>query len=503
MTFSEAAAYVLQLVGKPLHYKEITDIAIEASLLSHVGKSPEVTMGARLAAQVKKNDKENPLVRLKPGVFALSAWDEKTVEAGLADRTPPMEAYRKAAELASKDAPEADAEAGSRAKTARVTPVAFHKDIKDAESPPDEEEQHRRELSAGATDLFDAEDDDDQPIFGGSETNESVETDGEQERADTKRRRRRRRGRRGREEDDVEESSEDLPTYTVSDADPEELPSEPVHEEAVFSSGDAPSGETLAALLFSVLERYDRQKGPVAVQNVADALRRRIKADIQVNVQTVLGIAHADNLAADRAFRPRRFRVSGGKLALASWNQDRRALERERALFKAAEQVAESTVRAVSEELRRLPQRAVGDLLLVLLDRMGLSRITSIRRQGAHGSEMHATGSFKQGGVFGAGRTQTAIVIRRDGKDIGREQVTELRGALHHYGGAGQGWILTTGQVLSGAREEAASASASPIVLLGRAELAELCVTHGVGVRIQQLEVPALDFELFENLQGR
>src|SRR5260221_470296 len=83
MTFTDAAAEVLRLVGKPLHYKEITDIAIEKNLLSHVGKSPEVTMGARLAATLKKDSSENPLVRVKPGVFALREWDEKTIKAGL------------------------------------------------------------------------------------------------------------------------------------------------------------------------------------------------------------------------------------------------------------------------------------------------------------------------------------------------------------------------------------------------------------------------------------
>ncbi len=67
MTFTEAAAQVLRLVGKPLHYKEITDVAIEKNLLSHVGKSPEVTMGARLAALVKKGEKDNPLVRVEAG----------------------------------------------------------------------------------------------------------------------------------------------------------------------------------------------------------------------------------------------------------------------------------------------------------------------------------------------------------------------------------------------------------------------------------------------------
>src|SRR5579862_4997406 len=74
MTFTEAAAEVLRIAGKPLHYKEITELAIEKNLLSHVGKSPEVTMGARLAALLKKEDKTNPIVRVKPGVFALREW---------------------------------------------------------------------------------------------------------------------------------------------------------------------------------------------------------------------------------------------------------------------------------------------------------------------------------------------------------------------------------------------------------------------------------------------
>src|SRR5262245_62946730 len=87
MTFTEAAAEVLRLVGRPLHYKEITDLAIEKNLLSHVGKSPEVTMGARLAALLKKTSKENPLVRVKPGVFALREWDDATIKAGMSEKT--------------------------------------------------------------------------------------------------------------------------------------------------------------------------------------------------------------------------------------------------------------------------------------------------------------------------------------------------------------------------------------------------------------------------------
>ena len=76
MTFTEAAEEILRLAGKPLHYKEITEAAIEKNLLYHVGKSPEVTMGARLAALLKKEEESN-IVRVKPGVFALKNWGDK------------------------------------------------------------------------------------------------------------------------------------------------------------------------------------------------------------------------------------------------------------------------------------------------------------------------------------------------------------------------------------------------------------------------------------------
>ena len=77
MTFIEAAAEVLRLAGKPLHYKEITERAIAKNLLSHVGKTPEVTMSHRLTAAIKKDDKEVPIVKVKPGVFALREWEER------------------------------------------------------------------------------------------------------------------------------------------------------------------------------------------------------------------------------------------------------------------------------------------------------------------------------------------------------------------------------------------------------------------------------------------
>ena len=71
MTFTEAAAQVLRLVGKPLHYKEITDVAIEKNLLSHVGKRPEETMGHRLLQEVKKSADSTLIRAVRPGVYTL------------------------------------------------------------------------------------------------------------------------------------------------------------------------------------------------------------------------------------------------------------------------------------------------------------------------------------------------------------------------------------------------------------------------------------------------
>ena len=70
MTFYEAALEVLRRSGRPLHYKKITEMAIRDALLSHVGKTPEVTMGDRLNQELKREDFSS-LVSTRPGVFSL------------------------------------------------------------------------------------------------------------------------------------------------------------------------------------------------------------------------------------------------------------------------------------------------------------------------------------------------------------------------------------------------------------------------------------------------
>jgi hypothetical protein len=70
MTFLEAALEILRRERKPLHYKDITQRAVDKKMLSFVGRTPEVTMQTQLTAAVKKAPGA-PFVRVKPGTFGL------------------------------------------------------------------------------------------------------------------------------------------------------------------------------------------------------------------------------------------------------------------------------------------------------------------------------------------------------------------------------------------------------------------------------------------------
>lgn len=516
MTFTEAAAQVLRLVGKPLHYKEITDVAIEKNLLSHVGKSPEVTMGARLAALVKKGEKDNPLVRVKPGVFALREWDAETIEKGLADRTPALDRLA-AQELLDPDQLGSDAVHVSLAEL----------EAEEERPAPDDEERERAELAAHATDLFEPEEDDDEPIFGAEPEEEAAVDSASREDAGGRRKRRRRRRGRGGDERD----GDDLPTYTVSDA-PADLPELPLASaeaseprEARDSSGrererrgreraeeqeanrEAPraplndlSGRELADGIEALLSGFDRNRGPVSLQTLVDAAQRRgrLTGEVSLGQGIIAAAARADNVRRLAEGQRPRFRIIGNRLALTEWSLDQELLKLEREIELLTERYREAGRRAVLRALQELPQRALGELVMLLFERIGFAELTTVRRPGAHGAELHLSGKLRGA----AGEIRTAIVVRRDGREIGRERVTELRGALHHYGPAAAGWLVTTGQVLSGAREEAAAPGAAPVTVLDGMGIAKLCEEHGVGVVSTRIELPLPDLDLFDGLRA-
>jgi hypothetical protein len=357
--------------------------------------------------------------------------------------------------------------------------------------------------------LFEPEDDDDEPIF--SDAVEEEEEDERPERDSSSRRRRRRRRRRvGAAEENRD--GDDLPSYTVTDAPPHIIEVADIEPPARGRENDRGRGKEagqaldglagveLADALASLLLGYDRNNGPVSLHKLAEGAHRkgRISGEVSHTQALFAAVARADNLRrAAEGLRPR-FRIVGSRIGLTEWLLDGELGRAERDLQSALDKYREAARRSLLRHLQQLPQRALGELAMLLLEKIGISGLSAVRRAGAPSSELHLSGMLREL----ASDVRVAVVVRRDGRDVGREQVIDLRGALHHYGSAAAGWILTVGQILSGAREEASAAGAAPVTLVDGETMARLCEQHGAGVSRVQVRLALPDVDLFDALRA-
>jgi hypothetical protein len=548
MTFIEAAAEVLRQAGKPMHYKEITEAAIAKNLLSHVGKTPEVTMSHRLTAAIKKDDKEVPIVKLKPGVFALREWEGKKSKRGSAAAQREAAAAEEAAgaDDANADVNALEIEAALRGAEAQAAaPDADDADDGgeggDRNTPVSGEEALRADLAASGAEFFDDEDDDDQPILaplsqpgGAAAPGGAAQQTGEGGR---RRRRRRRRGRGGAQGDLAGEprfssprpegsqprldgAIQPMPIVSIEgdssvEAREAVVPARPVVRDRQqimaggqptgidipIAEGDELAGRELADAIGVVLSSFDRNAGPVPMRTVAEALMRRgrLQGDPIVATTQASASMRADNLRRAGSGQRTRFRFSsGGRVALTDWSLGGELPRLEQDVVAAVDRYREASRRAMLRRLQELPGHALIELLLVALERVGMMSLRSVRRAGSPGGEAHFAALHKTGGDI----IPTAIVVRKDGREIGRERVTDLRGALHHYGPASVGWLMTTGQCLSGAREEAAAAGAPPVALYDGIAICKLLEEIDVAVVKTRFAVAIPDLDLLETLRG-
>jgi hypothetical protein len=536
MTFIEAAAEVLRQAGKPLHYKEITELAITKNLLSHVGKTPEVTMSHRLTSAMKKDDKDVPIVKVKPGVFALREWQERKGDAAASSDSAETSVTDGAAhDDGGLEVNALEIEAALRSSAAKADerddddePV-----LQDEETAISGDDALRADLAASGADFFDDEDDDDQPILAPATTAGAAPPPAEGGR---RRRRRRRRGRGGQaeapgghvsgpqndrssaprmdaaisstsvlstENDPATDSREGgvSPRPVVRDRQQIMAGGQPTGIDVPLGEGDELAGRDLADAAALVLSSFDRNAGPAPVRAVVDALvrRGRLQSEPVLATAQVNACLRADNLRRSANGQRPRFRFgSGGRVGLTDWALGGELPRLEQEVIAAVERYRDASRRSMLRRLQELPGHALIELALVALERAGMANIKAVRRSGSPGGEAHFAGIHKTA----SDSIVTAIVIRKDGREIGRERVSDLRGALHHYGPATTGWLITTGQVLSGAREETIAVGAAPVTLFDGVAFCRLLEDLDVGVIKTRFAIAIADSELLETLRG-
>lgn len=76
-SFKSIAHQILSEEGKPLYYREITNIAIKKGILITTGKRPWATMNSQLSMDIVNKGKRSEFIRTKTGCYSLKSLKKK------------------------------------------------------------------------------------------------------------------------------------------------------------------------------------------------------------------------------------------------------------------------------------------------------------------------------------------------------------------------------------------------------------------------------------------
>lgn len=523
MTFYEAAVEVLREAGRPLHFKKITEISIRRELLSHVGKTPEITMGARLEIEAAKPVTETLLVRVRPGVYSL----REGADVAEAVQTIRPRGYVELPEEEGDDNEELEAASAETASVVAASPS---------------------EAAVGD------EGDDDEAAADGDE---GAADNGE---ANARRRRRRgRRGGRGRAKENGEAETEageagpeavaeTIPkshnheaswapadidddasaTPTPKAAAPVQAAPKPAHTgrrpqptaDVATPKAPKPSRAPLPAPVFASAVALDGPGIPLALHEAGD-IARAIVGILQASTerslharalaselasQKIAGLGkvgpavlreHIEfaNLRRTRLGRPPLFEevrpnqwavatasgsaLAGSYSALDQWQDSHRDALR----------------RTLHERLAAMSPEALTSIVGLTLDRLGYRQIAVYD---PFGDELMTLAANTPRALTGS---RIAVRIARPEQVAGRQQVAALRGALHSFA-ATEGAYIALGGFEAAAHSEATVPNVAPIALIDADRLVDHMLAASVGVTTFHVDVHCIDESLFRDLPG-
>ena len=77
LSFTQAAYELLARAGRPMHYRELTDLALAKKWILTNGKTPEQTMVSLLRAEIRRNGARARFVAKGLGLYALSRYAKR------------------------------------------------------------------------------------------------------------------------------------------------------------------------------------------------------------------------------------------------------------------------------------------------------------------------------------------------------------------------------------------------------------------------------------------
>lgn len=531
MTFLEAALEILKRERKPLHYKELTEKAMERKLLTFVGRTPEVTMQTQLTSAVKKAPGA-PFVRVKPGVFGLLRYPEgapepeveQTVAAEAGPKDKPAEGGegrgrrrrrggrgrrrdRRGGEEARSESETQGSDAGASSISAEM-PSTEMETISALDEADGSEEPDVGSLSAEAraaalaeTGVLegDADEDDGDPdvtAADGAADDEQDEGDVEVEVE-------------GGATPDLETTATDLPAQP---GDGEATPAPALASEggrgshhgggASSSSGGASEsgaqggGRKVMTPMDAAIEILKGQSPGrgLHVRQIADsAVRRRLIHGEPNEAWRVLRAALAseskERLRA--GVRPRIKSAGSGLFALARRVPDADLEKAEYVFGEARRALRERTVASLEQRLADLSPAAFEAITRVVLQREGFGPATFVKR---------VDGTIYVEALRGRGfRPSKCLIALRPGTAAaGRRALGELRAGIRARN-QDEGLLVLAGRLADDAIAEWKQ-SGQPVEVVDGPALAETCVRHGIGVMTANVAVDLVDADFFAEL---
>ena len=496
MTFSEAAIEVLFRAGRPLHFKKITEAAIQEELLSHVGRTPEKTMGDRLTKEAQKKQGAS-IKSIRPGVYKLRKEVEKKFEKQGRERKP-----------LGKKKPKPKSQSKSRSSKSNGKSNGKQRSSKSNKG--NRKRNKRRDSSSNGRDKRSSGRKRRRSRGGkkGSSKRQrgqskSKSSNDKQSNGRRKKRRRRRsdsngssrRSKKSNKSNNKRRSKSNKSRSNRSSKRSSNKATRKPEKPARHLDEGPVRIDAIARAAHTVLE--DNKRRPLKIDDLADEIfeRKLVRFHTHDASATVQSAMAGDNqLRKRRGHRPLFIQYDRNRWGLTKWGLSKPSVEREQSILSLAEEIRQDAVDTLGSALTDIKPEAVEHLALTLLERLDYRDIKVSKR--SSDGDVFFTSDWRQG----LADVRVCIQVVGDSElTLSDDVVTELRGTLHHYS-ASEGVIIHLGDIDQDAIEESREEKLAPITLIDRDTFVELLINHGIGVRTFQAPITMVDTAFLDSL---